>query len=137
MQQLGLVLLLFTVQIARADESEHHVESAPVANMKTNSPMGSRSVIEQTLEEFGINDTEFRTGQILCPPSHLRNGSSYKRKRITIGLAGCFIDPLIAQYTPQQRKVLQEHDNGVKNCSASLDIAGYFPPIPGMFIPLG
>lgn len=106
------------------DEFNPEIESVSVINVTSRS-----AAIERALEAFGINDTEIRIGQILCPPSNL--SSEHKRNTITVGLAGCFIDPLIAQYTLPQRKALEEQHSGFLNCSATTNLAGYLPPVAG------
>lgn len=87
--------------------------------------------ILNALVTFGINDTDLRPGQLLCPTSHL--GGSYKRNRIIVGAVGCRLDPLIAQYTTEQKKALKGHHNVSLNCSDAVHLAGYFPPVPGSY----
>ena len=91
------------------------------------------TIVQNVLEAFGINDTEFRPGQLMCPPTNLTG--MYKEKTITIGMAGCLIDPLISQYTSQQRKLLRmHHDASEVNCSDTAGLAGYLPPIAGTVV---
>ena len=95
----------------------------------------SNEAILNALMEFGINDTDLRPGQILCPPSNL--GSTYKGNRIIVGAVGCRLDPLISHYTTEQKKALKGHhdDDGESlNCTDSINLAGYFPPIPGITV---
>lgn len=90
----------------------------------------NRIALQNALVAFGINDTELNSGQIICPPSNL--SSDYKRTKVVIGVAGCLMDPLISQYTVKQRQILKAHDEEESNCSETVNLAGYLPPIAGI-----
>ena len=145
---LFVSLLLFVAVVAHGESLNHEHETDPVVdNNVTVTETRSRQrngrggqkrsqnikddAIANALAMFGINDTIFRPGQIICPDSNL--SSPYKRNRVVIGVVGCFLDPLISQYTLQQRLVLQKHhDDGEFNCSDAINLAGYYPSIPGL-----
>ena len=132
------LLLLVLSYVAPHEDRHQHVEfiDTPLSteNTRDYGSHPSDLVIQNVLKAFGINDTEFRTGQLMCPPTNLTGG--YKEKTITIGMAGCLIDPLISQYTSRQRALLKMHyqDTGPVNCSATAGLAGYIPPIAGDII---
>ena len=137
--QSVLFILLISNLLVEAHEDQHHIPSQTVntieetENYTSNDPgvESMSSVIQNALNAFGINDTEFRIGQLICPSTNLT--SNYKRKTITIGMAGCVIDPLISQYTLEEREALRiHHDVGNLNCSTTVGLAGYLPPIPGI-----
>ena len=147
MQSAALVTLwLFLLQliyVAPHGSDNHRVEFTNTTTMTEDTrDYGSHrsdldtSIIQNILEAFGINDTEFRPGQLMCPPTNLSGG--YKEKTITIGMAGCLIDPPISQYTSQQRALLKmHHDTGAVNCSDTAGLAGYIPPIAGIYSMVG
>ena len=146
MQQISLLLLL-VIGLGGSHEDQH--SNQQLLQIVTTESIGedggsnnaqevdvelSKNAVLNALMAFGINDTDIRPGQILCPPSHLN--SSYKGNRIVVGAVGCKLDPLIAHYTEEQKRALKGHhddDYISPNCTDSImNLAGYFPPIPGM-----
>ena len=153
MKQISLLLLLLTgiagahenddidsdqhsfgefMMTGSGDEHDEHNDHDDTQEVRVK---WSTDVVLNALMAFGINDTAFRPGQIICPSSNL--GSSYKESKVTVGVVGCKLDPLISHYTPQQRKLLQGyHDDDIYeslNCTDTINIAGYFPPVPGTY----
>ena len=141
MQHLSLLLLLL-IRLGGAHEA-HNSNQQSLEVMTTDDHgdydtleevdvESSNSAILNALMAFGINDTDIRPGQILCPPSNL--SISYKKNRIVVGAVGCRLDPLISHYTMEQKRVLKGHHdvNNSLNCTDSINLAGYFPPVPGI-----
>ena len=147
-----MLLLLLGTGGAHVDESDNHQNSdQQVLEVVATEPervddyvitsgillnfegieLSVNDAILNALVAFGINDTDLRSGQLLCPMSRL--GSSYKRNRIIVGAVGCRLDPLIAQYTAEQKRALTgQYHNVSLNCSDAVHLAGYFPPVPGI-----
>lgn len=145
MQQISLLLLLLIglggaheshssdqqiLEVVRTETVDDH--GGGNNNTHEDDAESSNDAILNALMAFGINDTDLRPGQILCPLSNL--GSSYKGNQIIVGAVGCRLDPLISHYTAEQKKALKGHhdDSESLNCTESIDLAGYFPPIPGI-----
>lgn len=135
MFSLSLVLLT----IATAGGHELHEADNATTSRTTTEDIGRHSTSKGFISDdaralFGINGTALGNGQLICPPTNL--SGNYKTKTVTISLVGCYIDPFISLYTPQQRSVLTEHHDEQANCSAQVGIAGYLPPLAGTAVQL-
>ena len=147
MQQALLILLLLTASISGTHETReeenlltsfvtHNLDEEKGNNfteVEHNFNDMSRIAIANTLAAFGVNETDFRPGQTICPSTNL--SSSYKRRRISVGVAGCILDPLIAHYNKEQREALKEEQlqyHSTLNCTDPIYVPGYFPPVSGM-----
>ena len=150
MQQMSLLLLLLiglsrahetldqnsdkqTLEVERTESVDDDTgPSGSSGALKTDTQLSTSDAILNALMAFGINDTDLRPGQILCPPSNL--GSSYKQNCIIVGVVGCELDPVISHYTSEQKRALKGHhsDYFSLNCTDSINLAGYFPPVPGI-----
>ena len=145
LSSLFLLLLLLGTGGAHDQNSEEQIlEVVPTEPERVDDYVITSGILQKGIElsvndailnalvAFGINDTDLRPGQLLCPKSNL--GSSYKRNQIIVGAVGCRLDPLIAQYSTEQKKALKGHhsDNVSLNCSDAVHLAGYFPPVPGI-----
>ena len=145
MQHISFILLLFVGfcgSLEDSDSSSRLFELKPETiedvgvegELQTNLTREDdeqNSAILNTLMAFGIDDVEFRAGQILCPLSNY--SSANKRRRIVLGLVGCNLDPTTSQFTPEQRELLERyHNQSAPNCTDSIDLAGYIPPVPGI-----
>jgi hypothetical protein len=144
MQLLSLLLLLLLgTHVDNHQDSDQQilevVTTESVDDYTINSGILKKSGVELSVNDailnalvaFGINDTDLRPGQLLCPVSEL--GSSYKRNRIIVGVVGCRLDPLIAEYSAEQKRALKGNNGDVSlNCTDSVNLAGYFPPVPGI-----
>ena len=106
MQQISLILLLLIglsraheshssdqqiLEVVRTETADDHEGNNNIHKGDAESSNESDAILN-ALMAFGINDTDLRPGQILCPPSNL--GSSYKGNRIVVGAVGCRLDPL-------------------------------------------
>lgn len=123
---------ILEVVATEPERVDDYVITSGILQNGIDSKSSVNNAILNALVAFGINDTDLRPGQLLCPTSNL--GSSYKSNRIIVGAVGCRVDPLIAQYSTEQKNALKGYrsDNVSLNCSDAVYLAGYFPPVPGI-----
>ena len=148
MQQISLFLLLLIglggarahenlgqdsdqqiLEAVTTESTDDHVRSSVTLEVDNTESKVNDGILN-ALMAFGINDTDLRPGQLLCPSSNL--GSSYKGNRIIVGVVGCRLDPVISHYSEEQKRALKGHHDVSLNCTDSVNLAGYLPPVPGM-----